>query len=465
MNFRLKFIRWLFPSIVGILALWMIGGNLLADYLEKDIKQEIEEYAQQFSYTEPNDSALKLQAILAKKMGISVFGSYPYQGVYKIDSYTDYHPDFKRSKLASNDDENIQEKLTQYLDAQIAKPNDEIDVPPAELQRYLASQGDGLAAIKDHLLNNEVPQWEEIDFLAGDYSVAHPSYLSLANIQKIMALDILEKTRLGKNQEALEMLEVSWKINKSLDNYPTLFGQLVALIMGKYQAGVIRKLDYIPPEWQQRLLDHDYRQSILKSIEGEYIMAFKFLNKMDTGGWEDWYDEDEKLIHLLLRLKPLSRPYLRFSAINSYYVAKEGLVYFPTQNVCLSTKTPNINGAWWNLALGRVIEIPSFLNQEFKAEKYMLELEFTQKILQVKEIAAKQGKWPDSVPNLESSFCPGYRWVYQVSEDGTMSISLNKKPEWVGEMSISLNEKPEWAKDRTLPLTYSDKTIPKLPKK
>ncbi|MGB3508114.1 MAG: hypothetical protein WBA93_02480 [Microcoleaceae cyanobacterium] len=450
MNFRLKFIRWLFPSIVGIFALWTIGGNLLADYLEKDIKQEIEEYAKQFPYKEPNDSALKLEAILAKKMGIGVFGVSRYQGVYKIATYTS-HSDFDVSKSANNDFENIQEKLTQYLDAQNAKPNDQIDAPPVELQRYLASQTDGLAAIKDHILNNQVPQWEQMDFLVADYDVALPSSLGLANLQKIMALDILEKTRLGKDREALEMLEVSWKINKSLSNSYTLIGQLVALIIVNYQAGVIRKLDNIPPEWQQRFLEHDYRQSVLKSIEGEYIMQFNFVklifnNKMDTSFWEDWYEED-KLIYLVLRLDLLTRPYIRFSAIDSYHVGKEALAHLPTQNVCLSTKTPDINQAWWNI---NPILI-SFFNQELKAAKYMLELEFSQKILQVKEIAAKQGKWPDSLPKMESSFCPGYRWVYQVSEEG--------------EMSISLNEKPDWAKDRTLPLTYRDKTIPKSPKK
>lgn len=453
MNFRLKLIRWLFPSVVGMLALWMIGGNLLADYLEKDIKQEIEEYAKQFPYTEPNDSALKLKAILAKEMGINVFGVSPYQGVYKIATYTS-HPDFDVSKSASNDDENIQEKLTEYLEAQIAKPNDEIDAPPAELQRYLASQTDGLAAMKDHLLNNEVPQWEQMDFLLADSDVAFPSYFAITNLQKIMALDILEKTRQGKNQEALEMLEVSWKINKSLSNDYTLIGQLVALIIGNYQAGVIRKLDNIPSEWQQRLLQHDYRQSVLKSIEGELILLFNFsnyvLDEIDSGNWEYLYEdneEEDRLTYLILRLYPLSRPYIRFTAINTYDVWMQRSAFFPTKNICFSTKIPDIHQAWWNINP----ILTSFFYQEFKAAKYMVELELTQKILQVKELAAKQGKWPDSLPNPESSFCPGYRWVYQVSEEGEMSISLNKKP--------------EWAKDRNLPLTYSDKTIPKLPKK
>jgi hypothetical protein len=84
----------------------------------------------------------------------------------------------------------------------------------------------------------------------------------------------------------------------------------------------------------------------------------------------------------------------------------------------------------------------------------MLELELTQKILQVKALAAKEGKWLPSVPDTESSICPGAKWLYRVAPDGTMSISFSEQPEW-------LEERLERG---GLPFTYSDKTPPK-PKK
>jgi hypothetical protein len=71
----------------------------------------------------------------------------------------------------------------------------------------------------------------------------------------------------------------------------------------------------------------------------------------------------------------------------------------------------------------------------------MLELELTQKILQVKEMAAKEGKLPESLPNMESAVCPGYQWVYGVAEDKRRSLSLTPVP--------TLGED-----DRALPLTY-----------
>ncbi|MGD1701272.1 hypothetical protein [Dapis sp. BLCC M229] len=140
---------------------------------------------------------------------------------------------------------------------------------------------------------------------------------------------------------------------------------------------------------------------------------------------------------------PLSKPYLRFSAIDYYRKMNQGLEQLPTINICLPKETSTINLAGWNLFY-EYISPTSWTNQDLKAAKRMLELEFTQKILQVKKLAKQQGKWPDSFPNLDSKFCSDRQYIYQVTEDGTMTISLEKQP--------------EWAKDRDLPLTYSDRT-------
>ncbi|HSF74967.1 MAG TPA: hypothetical protein VLA84_14325 [Microcoleus sp.] len=82
-------------------------------------------------------------------------------------------------------------------------------------------------------------------------------------------------------------------------------------------------------------------------------------------------------------------------------------------------------------------------------------MELTQKILQVKALAAKAGKWPPSVPDMKSSICPGAKWLYHLAPDGTMSISFSEKPKWQDERFKS---------SRGLPFTYSDKTPPQLKK-
>ncbi|NEO98772.1 MAG: hypothetical protein F6K58_08855 [Symploca sp. SIO2E9] len=445
----LKFLRWSIPVFVGLLAIWIVGGNFLAAQLEKEIEQEIEKFAQQFPLTEPNNSALKLQALTAKsRMGMSINPD-----EFTVDAYISSHPDFSVSFSTTEIQafQKIMKQLKEYLEAQIVKPNDQVDPPPEKLQRYLASKADSLEAIRNHVLNNEVPQLRVYiaPILEGDYEYALPSHLSVANLQRLLLLDILEKNRRGQTQAASEMLEVSWKINKSLRNQPILISQLVAIIVLKEQIGVIRKLDSLPPKWQQGLLDHNYSKSILTSVEGEFIGNFRIIKNFNSYTFRELEDLD---LQWLIILRPIAKPYYRFSAVDYFPVAKQALSKKQTQNICsydlaVIYDTPS----WWNI-LGHDIfpGIPSFINQRLKGDHAMLELELTQKILQIKELAAKEGKWPESVPNLESSICPGEKWIYQVSPDNTMSISFSAQPQWLQER-IEKGERP---------LIYSDSTIP-----
>ncbi len=209
---KLTFFRWLVFGVIGLLALWIIGGNILASLLEKEIDREIaqkvKELEEEYLDPEPNDSALKLEAILSKEFGMRILAGNA-EGLFEFAYYTGFHPDFKRS---DDQFDLIREQLEQYIDSQISKPNDDIDPAPRELQDYLESKADALEKLKNHILNSELPKLETHSYLLdGDYSVALPSYLALANVQKILTLDILEKQRQGKNQEAREMLEPTFR--------------------------------------------------------------------------------------------------------------------------------------------------------------------------------------------------------------------------------------------------------------
>ena len=450
--FLLKSLRWFVPSVSVLLAIWMIGGNFLASQQEKEIEQDIQKFVKRFPDTEPNDSALKLRALVAK-LGISGDGATE----FPIDAYTMSHPDFSVSESDRTALEEIRKELGDYLDAQISKPNDTVAPIPDQLRQYLIDNAKDIESIRKHILNNEVPVWQRdiTSILEGDSTFLLPSYFDfdLVNFQKLILLDVLEKNSRGQVKQAKEMLEVSWRLNQSLRNDYYIISQLVVLIMGRYSTGVIRKLEYLPVEWQQRLLEHDYHQSLLTSLETEFVLGFNFMQNLHLYPPEEVWWEEDLLLGSLLKL-PILKPYRRFSATDTYNTQMKLFAEYKQQNICLSdsaeSATIDTTPAWWNIP-GQIIA-PNFLNQPRKATHYMLDLELTQKILQVKELAAKTGKWPpQSVPNMESEICPGVEWVYQVSPDGTMSIYLSEQPEW-------LTERIE--DNSALPLTYSTRRIP-----
>ena len=481
----LKFLGGLAVGLAGLLAVWIVGGNYIASVQEKEIEQDLAAYAQRFPKTEPNDAALKLAALIAK-LGIDAGGG----NFSPVDRYMESVADFRSSEDDRKAFEEIRRELKQYLDAEIAKPNDTVNPPSEKLQRYLASKQTALAEIRQQVLNNEVPHWgTDISWiLEGDMTAPVPDYLWQANFQKVLALDSLEKYRKGQTEAAAEMLEVSWKINQSLTESPSLISQLVALIVTKYSAGVMRKIDRLPAQWQQRLLEHDYRESILTSSQGENLSNFKFsqdflwkhswsslldtyssilkdigafsdggiLSLLQTGrNYQPTLTLEEKILdwtlsHVLVWFKPVIKPYVRFCAIDSYHAYKRALSAFRQQNVCASNSARAKDFAWWNYIGRTSTNLHSYTS---KGAKSMLDSELTQKILQVKALAAKTGKWPPSVPEMKSSICPGAKWLYRVAPDGTMSISFSEKPKWL-EQRLKSNT--------ALPFTYSDKTPPQL---
>ncbi|MEG4075958.1 hypothetical protein QUA30_25330 [Microcoleus sp. Pol14C2] len=476
LSFRrnLKFLGGSAVGLAGLLAVWIVGGNYIASVQEKEIEQDLAAFAQRFPKTEPNDAALKLAASLAKVGfdGGATFSS--------VDRSIKSRADFKPSEDDRKAFEEIRPELKQYLDAELAKPNNTVNPPSEKLQRYLASRQTALAELRQQVLNNEVPHWgtDISRILEGDFMVLIPNYLGQATFQQVLALDILEKYRKGQTEAAAEMLEVSWKINQPLTESPLFLPQLVASFVTKYPAGVMRKADSLPAQWQQRSLEHDYRESLLTSLQGEYLFQFKVWQNLvwkysgssiqEPSGAYDLvgifvpfrfpYDPQtlqEKILnwtlsHVLVWFKPVIELYVRFCAIDTYHAYKRSLAASRQQNVCASDSFTLDDSAWWNY-IDRTST--SFPNQTSKAAKSMLDLELTQNILQVKALAAKTGKWPPSVPDMKSSICPGAKWLYRVAPDGTMSISFSEKPKWLEERLKS---------KRWLPFTYSDKTPPQL---
>jgi hypothetical protein len=466
-----QFFIWSFSGLIITLAIWLIVGNLIAAQQEKKIDAAKEQFRKQFPLTEANNSALKLEELTAK-LGV------PVGPRYKTTPTRYLHSSGYEAKAKEFQD--IQKDIDNYLNSQLGKPTDEIDIPPEKLQKYLSSNASALNAVQNHVLESELPQWEADDISNYNAADALPSWLSSVNFQRVLTLNILEKTRLGRNKEALRSLEVSWKLNQALVKRHELIPRLVAIIVARLQTASMRKIPNLPPVWQSRIernIKYNLFQSFLTSLEGE---SFYFSNTARTinpriyyenyvpssaltssdfnlfipsymqfffVANSDYYINPTDSIDLPL-LYPIHRPYFRLVGVDSWdkmnrtarELHKEYLCSFEPEEFAKKYK---IAPAWWNTA------DTSLVDQWRKVIKMAVQMELTQKILQIKQIAAKQGNWPQKIPGIESSaICKDAKWVYQVSQNGIMSISLNKKYDW-------LQEKPE--NKSSIPLEYSAK--------
>lgn len=436
-NFLKLFLWFVNGLIVSLLVFWLVGGNLLAAQLEKPINQGWADFIHQFPKTEANNSALKLQELTAQQ-GSPLLNTKELSKRFPVS-----HKNWQAF-------EKIKKELDQYLETQVKNPTNKVEVPPKSLRRYLASQSANLAAIRTQVLNSEMPRWS-LDVSQWNPSYPLPSFLGMVNLQKIFALDMLEKNRLGETKEVLDTLEVAWKLNQSVREYPSLIGSLVSIIVDNYIVGVIRKIKGVPTDWQARLtrlVKQDYPQSFLTSLKGEFLTNARSVATYPL--WK-WTNNDAQPPPFAKVLDALQRPYRRFSAVDYWRKGTLGLHELPKQDFCnfdLETFKQNhqLSTTWWNI-YGQDL-ITSLWSQWPKLWRKLIEWELTQKVLQVKEIAAKQGSFPQQVPGIEASVCGDRKWIYQVALDGTMSLSYSKPPSWW--------PKPEKGK-LILPLTYSAK--------
>lgn len=424
-------------TLISIALIWVIGGNIYA----QQQKQPIDQYRDNFfekkiGIVKTNQSALKLE---------------------RLKNIVNYF-----NKL------NDREAIKLYLEHQLENQLQTIDIVPQKIHHILTDFEPKVTAISHQILTDAPPQLDTEIYWNATWATVLPGFLSFASLQQFLALDSLDKIRSGQIQEVLDNLELSWRIRESIRKQPTLIAQLVSLIIDSYLMGLFRKLDYVPPEWQGRinqLLNQDYYNSFLISNEMEVWARYNSLSNLSiyfsnlsiylkiVNNDDNDDNQSQNIFAQFIYL--FHKPYGTFSAIDLFRKRHLFFQSIPNKNFCdfdpeKFKKQYEQPLASWNLIKG---EESLLTNRWPILFRRLIDWELTLKIIQVKEIAAKQGKWPEKVPGLETSICEDRQWIYKVSPDGkTMSISYSKPPSW-------------WQKPKTgrvdYPLTYSSQQIPR----
>ena len=432
-RWTIVFCKWVAVTIIGLLVLWIVGGNLFAAHQEKRVDQARSEFIKQFPYREANNSALKLEELGAG------FGLGKLMGLSSTSTRYLHLPDSKANIKPL--DEDLRKKLSQYLDSQLDKPNDEIDVPPEEVRQYLTNHAAELDLVRTHILRSELPKWEMDVSKVGDIRSELPSFLSLANFQKILLVDTLEKTRQGKDQLAIKNIEASWKLNQALLEQPYLISYLVFIINARPQAVVMRKIQGISNEWQERinhLNKFELPQAFLMSLYSEAFVSLSARKYSTSQFIEDGDDSKVDSFTRWIRFltDPVTKPYIRLMAVNYFNNMNQIHLKLAEQDFCafnpddFQAQAGLMPDAWWN-PINRFSLGGSFHGQWRRLGKTVLRFELTQKVLRIKEIAQNQGRFPNQIPGIESSICRGANWIYQLRPEGKALISFSKDLPWI----------------------------------
>ncbi len=412
----------------------------LAQQQEEIIHQDEAKFLNQFPKSNNNQTANKLQELAAAKLGFALFGG-----------TKSFH--FPVSKTALKEFKDIEKELQDYLDNQTKISTNKVEKIPQKLRQYLERNAETLKSIRTLILTNEPLHWAtDISWIVqGDLTYSLPSYISFEYLQKVLALDILNKQEQGNTKEMLESLETSWKINESLRNSPLLIGQVLHIITTRIQLGTIRQLNNLPSQWQKRLVTYDHRQSILQSLIGnaiEFRAVFKVFSEIKE--YSDFkksiravigdIDKEDDLLTLGISewSNSMRQNFIRWQAIVNYQNLIKVYSFLVKEDVC----SFQFDSFWSKIKPTDKNLESNYISQWLKAGRLMLELELTQKILQAKENLANLGSFKQ-ISSVKSTVCPNNQWVYQVSPDNnSISISLNPIPKWISDVKV-------------LPLTYT----------
>jgi hypothetical protein len=417
-------------GIVIILSIWLIGGNLYADYREQPLNRAIVNYVRQHPKTAPNQTAIDLQAAMAK-LGISLV-------TFSDGSKATVKPD----KLAIEEWKAIYPILDEYVANQLKTTEDSILPPPAKLHTYLDSHQADIAAIQSQLLGSSLPSWgsdsawvERSDPKAGDSLYTERAYYPhVLQVSRLLIANIFDRYQ-APDPEQLQQLKAIENLGRSFQNQSTLIEQLLARISERDINRLFRHFDLTPVGWQENLVNPDSSKMMQAGIEHDLLHNVRIIQDPKIlNGYLAAYPENryKSQFDFLMKYHHLARPYTRSMAVDYYQQSKQNLSFWMTQNICQTSR-----GGYTRA--DNFIDTQEIPRQYVKVKTSGLDQELTTSIIQIKS-QLRVDKSIDTVANefkLASQVCPSERWLAKVN-DGTITISLSHSPNWT---TLGMNEK------------------------
>lgn len=423
---------WRLIGVIAIiLSIWLIGGNLYADYREQPLNQAIANYVRQHPKTAPNQSAIDLQAAIAK-LGLSyeMFGD---------GSKIKVVP----TKAAVAEWEKIDSAFGEYVTAQVKKASDSLDLPPAKLHDYLATHRSDIDTIQNLLINRELPDWgsdsswlESIDYNVSKYlsNREHPSPIYLLSLQKVLIADYLDSSALNSS-EMSEKVRAILRLNQLSQNKQEFSHQLINFINERSSSIILRSIDLLPKSSEKNLTNIDSDKIMQAAIEYELMSSTRYARdpKIIEYFQVEMSEKHRIPFSFILKYYHLAKPYTRVMAVDLHQKNQQNLAYWIGQNIC-QTKGDSYLGEPHSF-----INMPGVSRQYVRVKTSGLDRELTTSVRQIKS-QLSLGRSIDQVASefkLASQTCPGEQWTAKI-KDGAIAISFSHPPNWT---ALGLDEK------------------------
>jgi hypothetical protein len=307
--------------------------------------------------------------------------------------------------------------LAEYDRSELTRPSGKIGSPPETVRAFLDGCELEIHRIVSFLSRSSSLAWETDVVLGSEAPV--PNLLGQIHLQRVLIANALNCAHLGQAGEAEEDLQASWALNASLRDRPDIVSQLIAISVARMQTGLVRRISIDPVAWHERLVDHDYRASLLRAIEVESIAALRRL-PIGSSRW----DRASRADFLDLRRSFLVG--LRNSQVS------DGPIESTARLDRLSEKARSLG------AIIQAMGMPNLAMAMRRVDSLIVDSELSERILEARLLRDRLGHWPGALPGDGVSRLSGGRWNYTVEGDGRMRISFSRDLQWGDQKGIVL---------------------------
>jgi hypothetical protein len=327
----------------------------------------------------------------------------------------------------------LRDALNRHFDGQIARPALPLDPAPPEVERFLAEHDADLAAIETALLTGETPRWEsglDLPVNLGGHAALHRLLLTRA----------LEATRRSDPEAAARAIEASHRLRQSLLGPPDLVRSGLLTTVTKLEAGTLRKLESLPPDWLARLAPESILEPRAAAFSAAARSLFAAARDGDREALITWYARKDAPIYRYQvdrLLNPLLvRPLMADTARRMQDLIDELAATDPCHADADAIESAHRAAARWNPLAARIV--PELAGTWLRTGRAALDLELTAIVLRYKghrhaapELALDPAAVTTALGDLASKVCPGRKWTVAAdAAAGTLKIALDGTPAW-----------------------------------
>ncbi len=297
-----------------------------------------------------------------------------------------------------------------WLEAQLEVPDDTIGEAPGELRSYLEARRDAISAITG-ALEREPPEWKE----SGPEVRSTADLLPALRLQKVLLANALVAARDGDSVQAERLLEASWSLGQPNAKSVLLIRRLIEIASGRWQVGVLRKLQEPSPVWISRLSEDRVWTEILGSFVWE--MTPKKTDALKTPRHEVDLQPSEGGDELRRKAPEAIAAGLRkLGPCEGSNLDDEGYWKLVERELKL-TSDPQIAEIRENF---RDLILINMKDAFRRAGRFAVDQELTLAILRLRQAREEDpdGRWPERMENIISTVCPSFAYAYRSDSQG-----------------------------------------------